>query len=352
MHLRLERRETTPLWLQLVLPLAAVLVTLLLCAALVRLAGADVLDAYAELFLGPVRSSFDLQQTLIKTAPLVLTGLAVTVAFRAKFWNIGAEGQLLAGAVAAGFVGQRMILPDVALVPLMLAAGAAGGAAIALLPALLRVRLRVDDVVTTLLLNSITLYALMALLEGAWKDPHGGFPSSAPIRPEAEFPMLGGSDLHLGVVVALVAAVLTWALIARTTLGFAIRAVGAGAPAARYAGIRVDRVLVTAAAISGALAGLAGAGEVGGVHFLVISDISPGYGYAGIVVAMLAELNPLGVVPAALFFAMVLTGAESMSRATGVPVYLAQVIQGVALLAMVGIRLFATYRLRVGRDHA
>jgi simple sugar transport system permease protein len=346
MGLRLERRETTPTWLQLVLPPAAVLLALLLCAGLVRLAGAPVGLAYERLLLSGLETGFALQETLVKTAPLVLTGLAVAVAFRARFWNIGAEGQLLAGAMAAGFIGQREFLPGFALVPLMLLGAAAAGAAWALLPALLRVRLQVDDVVSSLLLNSIILYGLMALLGGPWKDPASGYPNSAPIRPEAELPVVFGNTLHLGVALAVAAAVLLWWVMSRTTLGFALRATGAGPEAARYAGIPVAGGLLAAAAISGALAGLAGAGEVGGVHFLVTAEISPGYGYAGIVIATLAELSPLGVLPAALFFALVLTGAEAMSRATGVPVYLAQVIQGAALLAMVSLRLFATYRLR------
>jgi len=349
MRLRLERRSDSPAWLQFALPAGAVLVTLLLCAPLVRAAGADVLTAYARLFLSTFESPFAIEQTLIKTAPLVFTGLAVAVAFRAQFWNIGAEGQLIAGAMAAGFIGQRLSLPAGTLLPLMLLGAAAAGAAWALLPALLRVRLRVDDVVTTLLLNSILQYGLMALLEGPWKDPASGYPNAAPIRPEAEFPTWNGSDLHFGVALALLAAPALWWLIGRTTLGFAIRAVGAGPAAADYAGIRVGRTLLIAAAISGALAGLAGAGEVGGVHFQVTSDLSNGYGYAGIAIAMLAELNPLGVLPAALFFAMVMTGAEAMSRATGVPVYLANVIQGVALLTMVGGRVLVHYRVRLAR---
>ncbi|TIV63779.1 MAG: ABC transporter permease, partial [Mesorhizobium sp.] len=139
---------------------------------------------------------------------------------------------------------------------------------------------------------------------------------------------------------------LCWFLIARTTLGFRIRVTGENPEAARYGGTNVQRVLLSTALLSGALAGLAGVGEVGGVHFQVMSDISPGYGYSGIVVAMLARLNPLGVVPAAIFLAAVMTGAEAMSRATGVPAFLSDVIQGTALLAMLVALLFTAYRIR------
>jgi general nucleoside transport system permease protein len=347
--LRLERREATPVLVQLLLPIAAVVLALVLCSGLVRLAGTDVLAAYRLLFLSTFQTGYDLEDTLIKAAPLLFTGLAVAVAFRAKFWNIGAEGQLMAGAVVAGFIGERTWLPAFSLAPLMILGAAAAGALWALLPALLKVRLKVDDVVTTLLLNSIMLYGVMALLEGPWKDPRGGYPNSPSIRPAAEFPILAGSELHLGVFLALIAALLVWWAMTRTTLGFAIRAVGHNATAAAYAGIPVGRVILIAALISGGLAGLAGASEVGGVRYQVTSDLSSGYGYAGIVIATLAELNPLGVVPAALFFAVIFNGAGTMARSTGVPIYLADVIQGVALLTMVAGRLFTVYRLRVVR---
>jgi simple sugar transport system permease protein len=230
---------------------------------------------------------------------------------------------------------------------LMALAGMAAGALVAFIPAILRVKLKVDDVVSSLLLNSVAYYALMALIEGSWKDPLSGYPISPPIQESAGFPVLmEGTRLHLGVVVAILAAPVIWFVIARTTLGFAIRVTGENPEAARYGGIHVGRVLVVTALLSGALAGLAGVGEVGCVHFQVMCDISPGYGYSGIVIAMLARLNPLGVVPAAIFLAAVMTGAEAMSRATGVPVFLSDVIQGTALLAMLVALLFTAYRVR------
>jgi general nucleoside transport system permease protein len=352
-ELRLEPRGDTPAWLGIALPLLAILATLALCSMLIVLAGANVPDAYGALFAGALGSRFNLVETLVKAAPLVLTGLAVTVAFRAKFWNIGAEGQLLAGAMAAAFVGAREGLPAWSLVPAMVLAGALAGAAAAALPAALRVRLKVDEVVATLMLNFVIFYAMMAMLDGPWKDPLSGYPDSPDIRMEAEFPMLlGATRLHLGVLLAGLAAIAIWLLIRWTTLGFQIRAVGANPRAAAHGGIAVGRVMLLAAAISGALAGLAGVGEVAGLHYQVMASLSPGYGYTGIVVAMLAALNPLGVVPSALFFAAVATGAESMSRQTGVPVFLGDVIQGVSLICMLAALLFTGYRLRARRPAA
>ncbi|SVA40066.1 uncharacterized protein METZ01_LOCUS92920, partial [marine metagenome] len=176
MAFRLELREKTPVWFNIVLPLSAVMATLLLCSGLVALAGANVFHAYSELFLSAVSSRFNLVETFVKAAPLIFTGLAVAVAFRAKFWNIGAEGQLLAGAMAAAYIGGIEALPSFSLVPLMITASALAGAGWAMLPAILRTRFKVDDVVTTLLLNFVMFYVMTALLDGPWKDPLSGYP--------------------------------------------------------------------------------------------------------------------------------------------------------------------------------
>lgn len=348
--LRLEQRESSPVWLNLALPVLAIIATLVLCSGLIALAGANVFTAYANLFLSALSTRFNLVETAVKATPLIFTGLAVTVAFRAKFWNIGAEGQLLAGAMAAAFIGARAALPAWSLVPGMIVAGAAAGALWALIPAVLKTRFKVDDVVTTLLLNFVIFYAMMALLDGPWKDPLSGYPDSPDIRMDAEFPiLLKATRLHLGVVLAALATPLAWFLMNHTTLGFKINAVGENPEAARYAGINIPVIVVITAAISGGLAGLAGVGEVAGLHFQVMAGLSPGYGYTGIVIAMLARLNPLGVIPAAFFFAVIITGAEAMSRATGVPVFLADVIQGTALITMLVALLFNKYRVRLKR---
>ena len=348
MKMRLEQREKSSPWLNLTLPLAAIAATLVLCGGLIALAGANVIEAYTVLFASALDSKFNLVETLVKAAPLVLTGLAVAVAFRAKFWNIGAEGQFLLGAMAAVFVGTQEALPTWSLVPLMIVCGMLAGGLWAVLPAILKTRFKVDDVVTTLLLNFIIFYAMMALLDGPWKDPLSGYPDSPDILMEAEYPiLLRATRLHLGVLLAAMAAVFVWWMMRFTTLGFAIRAVGENPRAAAYAGHNITRVVILTALISGGLAGLAGVGEAAGLHFQVMAGISTGYGYTGIVIAMLARLNPLGVVPSAIFFSIIITGAEAMSRSTGVPVFLADVIQGTALMTMLIALLFTSYRLRV-----
>lgn len=271
--IRLEPRVSTLGWFNLALPLAAIAVTLILCSGLIVMAGASVIESYGVMIAAAFGDDYAITETLVRAAPMIFTGLAVAVAFRAKFWNIGAEGQLLAGAIISCMVG-AIEMPGPLAMLAMAITGFVAGSAIALVPAVLRVKLRVDDVVSSLLLNSVIYYGLMALIEGPWKDSLSGYPISPPIQDSANFPVLWeGTRLHLGVIVALVMAPLIWFLIARTVLGFKIQAVGENPEAARYAGINTNRVLLSTAALSGGLAGLAGVCEVGGVHYQVMAEI-------------------------------------------------------------------------------
>ncbi|WP_421696278.1 ABC transporter permease [Aestuariivirga sp.] len=349
---RLQLRQDVSPALNIVLPLAAVASTLVLCSVLIKIAGAPVAAAYGVMLSAAFGDTYAVTETLVRATPMIFTGLAVAIAFRARFWNIGAEGQLLSGAVLSCMVG-AISMPGALAIFLMFAAGFAGGAVTAMIPAVLRLKFRVDDVVSSLLLNSVVLYGLMALIEGPWKDSLSGYPISPPIEDSANFPVfLEGTRLHLGVLAAFVAAPVVWFIIARTVLGFKIRATGENPEAASFAGIGTGRIIFTAALLSGGLAGLAGVCQVGGVHYQVMAEISPGYGYSGIVIAMLARLNPLGVVPAALFLSAVMVGADAMSRATGVPAFIAQVIQGVALLSMLVALLLTQYRVQFGSASA
>lgn len=351
--MRLERRaQVSGAWL-LAAPFAAVAFTLLVSSLLVAWAGAPVGRAYAMLLEGGFGSRLAITETLTRATPLILTGLAAAVAFRARLFNIGAEGQLYAGALAAVAVGglhggSGFEAPAWLLFPLMVAAAMAAGALLLLGPALLKSRLGVDEVVTTLLMNFIVLLGVSALLDGAMKDPSAmGWPQSVALQDALQLDKLvERSRVHTGLLVALVLAVALWVLLQRTTTGFEIRAVGANPGAAGFAGMPVGWVTVTVALLSGALAGLAGAIEVAGRTGYVTLDMSPGYGYSGIVIAMLAMLNPLGVVAAAVFVAGVLVGADSMSRAVNVPTYIADVIVAVSLISMLVAAMLTQYRVR------
>jgi ABC-type uncharacterized transport system permease subunit len=346
---RLEARTATPWPLLVAAPVGAIAFTLIACAGLVVWAGAPVLHAYGLLFEGAYGSRFGLTETLTRATPLIFTGLAAAVAFRARFYNIGAEGQLYVGALAAVAVGGGTLTASpVVLLPAMILAGMAAGALLLVIPALARTRLGVDEVVTTLLLNFIALLFVSMMLEGPMKDPMAmGWPQSAAIAPELEFGrLLERSRVHTGLLVAVVLGIGLWIVDRRTTFGFAMRAVGANARAARFAGIAPNRVILGTALLSGALAGLAGVSEVAGRAGYLTLDMSPGYGYSGIVIAMLAGLEPLGVILAALFVAGVIVGADSMSRAVSVPTYLADVMVATFLLSMLVAAMFTRYRLR------
>ncbi|WGF87234.1 ABC transporter permease [Marinivivus vitaminiproducens] len=349
--MRLEPRPHVPPGLRIGAPVAAALVAFGLSAVPIAATGAPVLEAYALLLQGAFGSTFALAETLTRATPLILTGLAVAIAFRANLWNIGAEGQLYAGALAAVMIGGGALsLPAPLLLPAVLVAGAAAGALLLLVPTLLKLRFGVDEVVTTLLLNFVVLLFVQMMLEGPLQDPMGmGWPQSAPVIGAAELPrLIPRTRVHAGLLLALVLAVAAWLYAERTTWGLQARAVGTGVAAARYAGMNVTAILLRTALISGGLAGLAGVSEIAGLRGYLTQDLSPGFGYSGIVVAMLAQLNPLGCVLSALFIAGVFVGADSMSRALGVSSYLANLIVATSLLTMLLAGLFTRYRLRRG----
>ena len=352
--MRLEKRSARSSAALVLAPTGAVAFTLIVSALLVLWAGAPVLRTYGLLFQGGFGSVFALSETLTRATPLVLTGLAATVAFKARLFNIGAEGQLYAGAIAAVAVGglhggSGFEAPPWLLFPLMLAAAALAGALLLLGPALLKLRLGVDEVVTTLLLNFIVLLGVGALLDGPMKDPGAlGWPQSVALQGDLELgKLIAQTRVHTGLVWAIGLAALLWALMKYTVLGFDIRALGANARAAAFAGVPVTRTMVAVALLSGALAGLAGAIEVAGRTGYVTLDMSPGYGYGGIVIAMLAGLHPLGVLAAGVFVAGVQVGADSMSRALAVPTYIADVIVAASLLAVLVATLLTQYRVRM-----
>jgi simple sugar transport system permease protein len=314
-----EVTRTAPI----VAALAALGVTAVLAAVSLQLGGFDPVAAAGAMWRGALggRNAL-LSITLVRSVPLILTGLAVAVAFRAGIWNIGAEGQLYAGAVAAVWVGLRGGgLPGPILVPAVLLAAGAAGAAWTLVPALLRFRMGVGEVITTILMNFVGIYLAAYMVHGPLQEARGVFPQPDPAVDAARLPLLvDGTRLHVGFVLAVCAALGLWAFFRWTVAGFRMRAVGAGPEAARVAGrMDVDRVALRAFLASGALAGLAGGVEVTGVTFALYEGLSPGWGYTAIAVALLAGLNPLGVLATGLLFGAMEGGAGAMQREAGIP---------------------------------
>ncbi|MDP4033698.1 MAG: ABC transporter permease [Pseudorhodobacter sp.] len=349
--MRLEPIANPTLARTLGFPVIALALTVLAGSLLAMLAGANPFATLGLILKGAAGSHFALLETLNRATPLIFTGLAVAVAFRAKLWNIGAEAQLYAGAVMAVLLGTGALgWPSGLLLPAMAGAAMLAGALVLLGPALLKVRFGVDEVVTTLLFNFVVLLFVSMLLEGPLKDSMGmGWPQSSRLIPEARLPrIVEGLRLHWGFALAILSALVVWVIQSRTTLGYEMRAVGQNRQAAEFAGIPVGRVILKTALLSGGLAALAGFSEVAGLKGNLTLDISPGFGYTGIIVAMLALLNPLGVVVSAIFVAGVFVGADSMSRAAGVPTYIANIMLATALLTMV--LAIALIRFRVRRS--
>jgi len=346
-----RRRFRLSPWSTPVLVLAAIGITFAITAGPILLAGANPIEAYALFVINPLTSGFTAIEVLVTATPILFTGAAVAIAFRAGYWNIGAEGQLLLGAIAAAGVGQVVGgLPPVLALAAMIVAGALAGAAWALVPAILRIRFGIDEVVTTLLLNPVALLLVNGLLHGPWRDPVTGFPESPRIAVVAEFPqLLERSRLHLGFLLAIAVIVIAWYVLARTPAGLRLRAAGLSPHGARFAGINVGRTLLAAALVSGAIAGLAGVSEVAGIQNRLTSGLSPGYGYTGIVVATLGTLTMPGVALAALFLGDLTVGASTASRSLSIPSQLGAVVQGVLLLTTVALLALRRYRLRPTR---
>ena len=348
---RLVKRKPLPGWAKILIPIAAIIVTLILSAIPILLAGGHLWKSYYYLFYGALGTRFNFLETFVKASPLLMTGLAVAFAFRAKFWNIGAEGQLLAGALTATALGVSLGgVPKPLVLPIVIVAGFLAGGIWASIPALLKTKLKVDDVVSTLLLNYVMIHIMGALLFGPLQQPGSSWPRSAAIVEAACYPILvARSRFHMGIPLALFAVFVVWFINKKTIFGYQSKAVGVSIRAANFGGINTTSVILWTALISGGLAGLAGVGELCAIQYRLIMDISPGYGYSGIVIAMLGNLHPIGVLLSSLFFSVVIVGAQTMSRMTGVPTYIAEVIQGMSLMVMLIFLLFTEYRIRMVR---
>jgi ABC-type uncharacterized transport system permease subunit len=356
-YVRLEPRITqVPRWLPLTVSIGAIVIALFLGGIVLALVGGNPFRAYAHIARASFGSIGVFSDTLVKATPLILTGLACTVAFRMKLWNIGAEGQLFIGAFAASAIVLTPVLPAEASPILMLStmavAGFIAGAIWGFIPGILKAKLNVNEVVTTLMMNYIAFSWNNFFIYAVWSE--GGFQMS-PVFPKSAWlprltdlagtiPAFRGLTTHLGLALGIVAAVILWWVLCRSRWGFEIQLTGDNPNAARYAGINIVRNTVLVMMLSGGLAGLAGMSEISGVVHRLQGSISPGYGFTGIIVAWLAKLNPLLVVPVSILFgALLLAGREI--QPSGIP----KLIQGILLFCLISSEVLLRYRLRIVR---
>jgi len=314
-------------WRGISVPLVAVVLGLLIGALLLLASGASPIEAYSALLEGAFGSPVAIQRTLEKATPLIFSGLAVAFAFKAGLFNIGAQGQLLVGAVVAAYVGFSIEgLPAIIHAPLALLIGGLAGAFYGFIPGALKVYTGAHEVIVTIMLNYVAINLTDYLADGPWKDPS---PTNIVARtpkifPSAELPVVG--NVPSGFILALIAAVIVWWVIYRTTLGYEIRTVGLNSSAAQYAGIRVARTIILAMMISGFLAGLGGAVETQGINERFQPGFNTGLGFDGITVALLGKTNPFGVIPAALLLGAMRAGSSQMQFSAGVAAEITDVI--------------------------
>lgn len=340
-------------WAEALLPVVAVALALLIGAGMLLALGADPLKAYSAMLQGAAGSVSGITQTLVKATPLLLVGLGITIAFRGGVINIGGEGQLIVGALAATAMALAFPeWPGVILLPLALAAGVAGGAAWGGVPGVLKARLGVNEILSTIMMNQIAIQLSNYLLRGPMIDP-AEIARGTQIAQSAQLPqqvwlirLVPRTLLNGGAIIAVVMAVLVYIFLWRTTIGYRIRAVGLNAEAARYAGIRVPVYQALALVLGGAFAGLAGAVEVLGVQHRMLEGLSGGYGFSGIVAALFGKLHPLGAIPASILFGGLLVGADKMQRAVQVPSALIGALQGLVVLFVVSSDIWARYWAR------
>lgn len=345
----LERRSPPSTSFILATSVGSVAAALAIASVLIIRAGVDPFYAYYQLLYGALGDRLAITETLVRFTPLLFTGTAVALAFRCKFWNIGAEGQLLLGGTAAAYVGFSFLgSPSWLLIPLMVIGGFLAGGGWAALSAILRVKLSVDDVVTTLLGNWIVYFFVAFLVNGPWRDLVTGWPESPEITTSARFPiLLPGTRVHLGLIIALLSAAVYYFIVKKSSWGFELKSVGSNPRASLAMGMKVQRIIITAAILSGGIAGLAGVSQVAGIEFHMKQDLSPGFGYTGVVIAMLGGLHPIGVVIGAFLLAMIVQGAQAMDRVTGVPWPISDVIQGSILIMLLLGAFLRTYKIRL-----
>jgi ABC-type uncharacterized transport system permease subunit len=347
-HLAFVRRDagqTSPTRKAL-LTVAAVLLSLVIPALVIAGIGYDPWAAFKDLLQGALGGGYQIGSTLVKFAPLLTAGIGVAIAFRSGLWNIGNLGQFLAGGLGAALAGLYFgSFPGAWLFGLI--AGSLAGALWALLPGLLRVFWSINEVITTLMMNYIGVLLIDYLVTGPLMDQVAGLPQTARIPDPARLPILGGaqSQAHLGIVIAVLVAIAFQFVLFHTTLGFELRTVGKNPRAAQYGGIDLRRTLLSAMLISGALSGLAGAGEVLGNHYRLLDGIAGGYEYTPIVVALLGELNPLGVIVPAFVFAGLLVGGQTMQVDTGLSASIVVAMEALIVLFVIGMQFFNTHRL-------
>ena len=329
-------------------PLLALALTCVISGLIFAIMGRPPLLTVYTFLIAPLLQQDGLVYLVVKAAPLIMMGVGLSLAYRANVWNIGTEGQFTLGAICAG--GVALAFPDASgwtVFPAMIAAGTIGGAFGGALVAWLRIRFNANEILTSLMLTYIVQYLLLYLVTGPWRDPMGfGFPQTALFSDAAAGPrLIEDSNVHLGVLLAPLIAIALWVMLEKTVLGFQFRVLGQAPRALRFAGFSENRLVWVAMLISGGLAGLAGMFEVSGTLNQLSTNLSPGYGFAAIIVAFLGRLNPIGVIPAGLLLALSYLGGDAAQINLGLPNAVTGIFQGILLFCLLGCDVLLLHRI-------
>ncbi len=345
----LERRATPSTAMQVLPPVLAILATMIIGGILFAFLGKDPVQAIRIIFVDPLFDSYSRTEILVKASPLVLIAIGLSFGFRAGIWNIGAEGQFIVGAIAGGAVGLALWqVPGVWVLPAMCAAGMLGGFLWAMIPALLRNRYNTNEILVSLMLVYVAELLLSALVSGPLRNPDGfNFPESRQFHDSATLPILmEGTRVHIGIVVAVVVAILAYFMLQRHVFGFNVRLAGLAPRAAHFAGVSRSRTVIVCMGLSGALAGLAGVFEAAGPVGQLVPSLPAQYGFTAIIVAFLGRLHPIGIILAGLVMALTYIGGETAQFTLQIPAAAIQVFQGLLLFFLLAFEVFARYRLR------
>jgi len=347
---KFEKRLNPSVAMNVAVPLLSVVAAFLLGAVFLTLTDRDPVEVYETMFKGALGSRYGLSETIVKAIPLMLCALGISAAFRMQLWNIGAEGQFYMGAFAASALPLNFPdLPALLMLPGMLVLGCLAGGLWGLIPAVLRARWKVNEIITTLMLNYVAILWVDYLVYGPWKDPKGfNFPLSAKFPMAAALPTFGDSRIHVGLLLAVLLAILFWIVFEKSRWGYEIKVIGSSEQAARYAGMDIRANVYKIMLLSGAVCGLAGMAEVSGIVGRLQPNLSPGYGYTAIIVAWISKLNPAAILVVAILFGALQVGGFFV-QTTGVPASVASMLQGAVLFFVVGGEFLTKYRIVLSR---
>lgn len=349
-YFTLEKRLHFSAWTRIGISMMAVVVALGIGGGFLWMVGINPFVAYGMVGQQVFMDYWGWQDLFVKMIPFLLTGIAVALAAQMKVWNIGAEGQLYMGAVAATWaaLNWQPQLSAWVMLPGMVLVAMAGGALWAMVPGILKARFGVNEIITTLLLNYVAISWVDYLLYGPWRDPgSNNFPVTREFPASAQLPVFGESSVHFGLMLGLAVILVVYFILEKTKVGYQVRVTGDNRFAAQYSGFNIKWITVVVVMASGAIAGMAGMGEVAGVHFRLKQAFSVNYGYTGIIVAWLARNHPLAVIFTAFFLAVVFVGGELMQLEFRLPIAMVYLFEGIILFSVLGSEIFTEYKLKI-----